>query len=76
MTCFWDGILQALDTSDFQIVGCNNRLNRNQLIDLLKNNNAEIAMATNKLLMALRPKNKTFSENLGINICISYKKSE
>ncbi len=46
MTCFWDGILQALDTSDFQVVGCNNRLNRRQLIDLLKNNNAEIEDVT------------------------------
>tara|TARA_B100000902_G_scaffold293120_1_gene279622 strand:+ start:6665 stop:7054 length:390 start_codon:yes stop_codon:yes gene_type:complete len=46
MTCFWDGILQALDTSDFQVVGCNNRLNRRQLIDLLKNNNVEIEDVT------------------------------
>ena len=46
MTCFWDGILQALDTGDFQVVGCNNRLNRRQLIDLLKNNNAEIEDVT------------------------------
>ena len=46
MTCFWDGILQALDTSDFQLVGCNNRLNRNQLIDLLKTNNVEIEDVT------------------------------
>ena len=46
MTCFWDGILQALDTSDFQVVGCNNRLNRRQLIDLLKNNNVEIFRIT------------------------------
>ena len=44
MTCFWDGILQALDTSDFQVVGCNNRLNRRQLINLLKNNNVETIM--------------------------------
>ena len=46
MTCFWDGILQTLDTSDFQVVGCNNRLNRRQLIDLLKNNNVEIEDVT------------------------------
>ena len=46
MTCFWDGILQALDTSDFQVVGCNNRLNRRQLIDLLKNKNVEIEDVT------------------------------
>ncbi len=42
MTCFWDGILQALDNSDFQVVGCNNRLNRQQLINLLKTKNVEI----------------------------------
>jgi len=42
MTCFWDGILQALDNSDFQVVGCNNSLNRNQLINLLKTKNVEI----------------------------------
>ena len=46
MTCFWDGILQALDNSDFQVVGCNNRLNRRQLIDLLKNKNVEIEDVT------------------------------
>jgi len=46
MTCFWDGILQALDTSDFQVVGCNNRLNRRQLIDFLKNKNVEIEDVT------------------------------
>ena len=46
MTCFWDGILQALDTTDFQTVGCNNGLNRNQLIDLLKNKNVEIEDVT------------------------------
>ena len=46
MTCFWDGILQALDTSDFQVVGCNNRLNRQQLINLLKTKNVEIQDVT------------------------------
>tara|TARA_B100001093_G_C26852261_1_gene1025642 strand:+ start:2752 stop:3141 length:390 start_codon:yes stop_codon:yes gene_type:complete len=46
MTCFWDGILQALDTSDFQVVGCNNRLNRQQLINLLKTKNVEIEDVT------------------------------
>ena len=42
MTCFWDGILHALDNSDFRVVGCNNRLNRQQLINLLKTKNVEI----------------------------------
>ena len=46
MTCFWDGILQALDNSDFQVVGCNNRLNRQQLINLLKTKNVEIQDVT------------------------------
>ena len=46
MTCFWDGILQALDTSDFQVVGCNNRLNRQQLINLLKTKNVIIEDVT------------------------------
>ena len=46
MTCFWDGILQALDNSDFQVVGCNNRLNRQQLINLLKTKNVEIKDVT------------------------------
>ena len=46
MTCFWDGILQALDNSDFQVVGCNNRLNRQQLINLLKTRNVEIQDVT------------------------------
>lgn len=46
MTCFWDGILQALDNSDFQVVGCNNRLNRQQLINLLKTKNVEIEDVT------------------------------
>ena len=46
MTCFWDGILQALDTSDFQVVGCNNRLNRQQLINLLKTRNVIIEDVT------------------------------
>ena len=46
MTCFWDGILQALDNSDFQLVGCNNRLNRHQLINLLKTKNVEIEDVT------------------------------
>ena len=45
MTCFWDGILQALDTTDFRVVGCNS-LNRRQLIDLLKNRNVEIKDVT------------------------------
>lgn len=46
MTCFWDGILQALDNSDFQVVGYNNRLNRQQLINLLKTKNVEIEDVT------------------------------
>ena len=46
MTCFWDGILQALDNSDFQVVGYNNRLNRQQLINVLKTKNVEIEDVT------------------------------
>ena len=37
MTCFWDGIIQALDISDYNYVGSNYRLNQEQLINLLKN---------------------------------------
>ena len=46
MTCFWDGILQALDNSDFQEVGYNDRLNRQQLINVLKTKNVEIEDVT------------------------------
>jgi len=41
MTCFWDGILQALDTTDFKLVG-HNSLNCRQLINILKAKNIEI----------------------------------
>ena len=33
MTCFWDGIIQALDLSDYRHVGCYKNLNRIQLIN-------------------------------------------
>jgi hypothetical protein len=46
MTCFWDGILQALDLSDYQHVGCNNNLNKVKLIHFLKTKNRLIKNVT------------------------------
>lgn len=39
MTCFWDGILKALNDNDFQSKLKCNKPNREQLIDLFKNHN-------------------------------------
>lgn len=39
MTCFWDGILQALDHSDFQIFGISSKPSNNGLINILKQYN-------------------------------------
>lgn len=42
MTCFWDGIIQALEHSDYKTIGCNTMLNKQQLIDILKTKNIKI----------------------------------
>ncbi len=41
MTCFWDGILQALDKKDFELVSSNTKMNKEQFIRLLKSKNTE-----------------------------------
>ena len=41
MTCFWDGILQALDKKDFELVNSNTKMNKEQFIRLLKSKNTE-----------------------------------
>ena len=46
MTCFWDGIIQALDLSDYRHVGCYKNLNRIQLINFLKTKNCFIKNVT------------------------------
>lgn len=42
MTCFWDGIIQALEHSDYNTIGCNTMLNKQQLIDILKTKNIKV----------------------------------
>ena len=42
MTCFWDGIIQALEHNDYNTIGCNTMLNKQQLIDILKTKNIKI----------------------------------
>lgn len=42
MTCFWDGIIQALEHSDYNTVGCNTMLDKQQLIDILKTKNIKV----------------------------------
>jgi len=42
MTCFWDGIIKALEHSDYKTIGCNTMLNKQQLIDILKTKNIKI----------------------------------
>jgi hypothetical protein len=42
MTCFWDGIIQALEHSDYNTIGCNTMLNKHQLIEILKTKNIRV----------------------------------
>ena len=42
MTCFWDGIIQALEHNDYNTIGCNTMLNKQQLIDILKTKNIKV----------------------------------
>ena len=39
MTCFWDSILSCLTIEDFKLLGVNKKLNREGLIQQLKNKN-------------------------------------
>lgn len=46
MTCFWDGIIEALEHGDYIKIGCNGMLNKHQLIDILKTRNVKIENVT------------------------------
>lgn len=39
MTCFWDSIISCLTIEDFKLLGVNKKLNREKLIQQLKNKN-------------------------------------
>ena len=39
MTCFWDSITSCLTIEDFKLLGVNKKLNREELIQQLKNKN-------------------------------------
>jgi len=39
MTCFWDSIISCLTIEDFKLLGVNKKLNREGLIQQLKNKN-------------------------------------
>jgi hypothetical protein len=39
MTCFWDSIISSLTIEDFKLLGVNKKLNREGLIQQLKNKN-------------------------------------
>ena len=39
MTCFWDSITSCLTIEDFELLGVNKKLNREELIQQLKNKN-------------------------------------
>ena len=39
MTCFWDSIISCLNIEDFKLLGVNKKLNREELIESLKNKN-------------------------------------
>lgn len=42
MTCFWDSILSSLNKDDYKLLGSNTKLNREQLIQTLKNKNCHV----------------------------------
>jgi|UniRef100_A0A6C0AKI5 hypothetical protein len=68
MTCFWDGIIQALDISDYKHIGGNNRLNKEQLINLLKNKNKLVKTNWNNEILTKQEKDEHFTHIKDYNI--------
>lgn len=61
MTCFWDGILHALTIDDFQYIGVEKKLNRNELIAfLIKNNEIVENVKWNNNELSLNEKRENF----------------